>query len=252
MLNIEMNKGCAVVAIDNGKVNAINTALSRKLKATFQELKEDEKVKGAILTGRPHCFSAGLDVMELATLEGEEGKEFWRQYLGAMRALAAFPKPLVCGITGYAPAGATIFTLCTDYRVMGKGAKHVIGMNEFNMSMQIPKPLCEVFIYHLGEVKAWKAVQSAKLFNSDEALAYGLVDESVEVEQVMERAEKQVRKMMMVYPAVFKESKSIFRKGLLEIVAKDIETAVDDIFRFQESDPMFKQMTQMFLASLKK
>lgn len=251
MVNIEYKDNYAIVAMDNGKVNAINTDLSRSLKETFEALETNDDIKGAILTGRPHCFSAGLDVAHLATMNEEEGREFWRQYMGALQAMVRFSKPLVCAITGYAPAGATIFTLCTDYRIMGKGEKHRVGMHEFRMNMQIPEMLCDIYAYHLGEVQAWKAVQQARLFNSDEALAMGLVDESVEVEEVMPRAEKYLQKVMNVYGKVFATSKAIFRKDLRKIVDRDLEALANDVIMFNR-DPYLKGMVEMFAASLKK
>jgi len=251
MVNIEHKDNYAIVAIDNGKVNAINTDLARSLKETFEALETNDEVKGAILTGRPHCFSAGLDVAHLATMNEDEGREFWRQYMGALQAMVRFSKPLVCAITGYAPAGATIFTLCTDYRIMGKGEKHKVGMHEFRMNMQISEMLCDIYAYHLGEVEAWKAVQQARLFNSDEALAMGLVDESVEVEEVMPRAEKHLKKVINVYSKVFAKSKAIFRKDLRKIVDRDLEALADDVIMFNR-DPFLKNMVEMFAASLKK
>jgi len=193
-LLIEIKDDYAIVQLNNGKVNAIDTQILLDLREIFEALAKDKNIKGAILSGRPHAFSGGLDVMTLATLDEEGMVHFWESYMYALQALVKFPKPLVCAITGYAPAGATILTLCTDYRVMGKGPKHVIGMHEFKMNMQIPEMLCDVYAYHLGEVKAWKAVQQARLFNSDEALAEGLVDESVEVEEVVGRAEIHLKK----------------------------------------------------------
>lgn len=244
-------KDYAIVEINNGKVNAINEALGRDLIEAFDELERDDNIKGAILAGRPHCFSAGLDILSLAQSDREGGKNFWRAYLGAIQSLIRFPKPLVCAITGYAPAGATILTLCADYRVMGKGDKHKIGMHEFKMSMLIPELLCDVYAYHLGEKGAWKAVQEAKLFSSDEALAIGLIDESVEVEEVLERAEKHLRKMINVYLPVYAKSKEYLRKALLKIVDRPIEPMVDFIAEGYD-DPFVKQSMSMFLRSLKK
>ena len=250
-LNIIRKSNYAIVEINNGKVNAINESLGRDLIEAFGQLEEDDDIKGVILAGRPHCFSAGLDIVSLAQSDREGGKNFWRAYLGAVQCMIRFPKPLVCAITGYAPAGATILTLCADYRVMGKGAKHRIGMHEFKMSMLIPELLCDVYAYHLGEKVAWKAVQEAKLFSSDEALAMGLVDESVEVEEVVERAEKHLKKMMNVYLPVYAKSKEYFRKALLKIIDRPIEPMVDFIAEGYD-DPFVKQSMSMFLMSLKK
>jgi len=250
-LKVEYKKGYAVVQIDNGKVNAIDTPLGRDLMQVFLDLEKDEKVRGVILTGRPHCFSAGLDVVTLATSGVEGAKIFWENYLGAVQAMVRFSKPFVCAITGYAPAGATTLALCADYRVMGKGAKHVMGMNEFNMSLLIPELLCDIYSYQIGEKNAWAAVQNATVFNSDECLAIGLVNESVEVDEVMERAEKQLKILMNVYLPVFQKSKLFLRKKLLKLVNQDIDKMVDQIME-NVKDPMTQKMAQMFLASLKK
>ena len=250
-LNIEYKKDYAIVQIDNGKVNAINTALARDLGAAFHELSENDKVKGILLTGRPHCFSAGLDIVSLAKGGPEGALEFWNYLLPAIQAMIRYPKPLVCAITGYAPAGGTILTLTADYRVMGKGEKHVMGMNEFRTSMQIPELFSDIFAYHLGEKLAWKMIQNATLVNSDQALELGLVDESVEVEEVMERAEKQLKKMIHVYGKVFSKTKYYLRKDLLKVIDKDVEQMVN-IIAEDFNDPFVQQSIAMFLASLKK
>jgi len=250
-LKIEKKENFAIVRLDNGKVNAINTALLEDLKTTFSALANDDKVRGLILSGKPHAFSAGLDVMGLATMNEEQMIEFWISYMEVMQMLVTFPKPLVSAITGYAPAGATILVLCTDYRVMGKGAKHVLGMHEFKMQMQIPEMLCDVYAYHLGELKAWKYIQQARLFNSDEALAAGLVDESVEVEVVLERAEKHLKKQIEVYHKVFQMSKKIFRRKLVDIVtSRDLAKLARETVEFNK-DPQLQAKVMEFMMSLR-
>ena len=250
-MNIISKNDYAIVEINNGKVNAINESLSRDLMEAFSQLGQDDEVKGVILAGRPNCFSAGLDIVSLAQADREGGKDFWRAYLGAVQSMIRFPKPLVCAITGYAPAGATILTLCADYRVMAKGDKHKIGMHEFRMSMLIPEMMSDVYAYHLGEKQAWKAVQQARLFSSDEALEIGLVDESVEVDEVLGRAEKHLKKVMGVYLPVYAKSKEYFRKALLKLVDRPIEPMIETIAEGYD-DPFVKQSMSMFLMSLKK
>ncbi len=250
-LNIELKDNYAIVQLNNGKVNAINTPLLKDLQNTFAALDKDNSVKGVILAGRPHVFSAGLDVMGLATMNEAQMVDFWETYMYVMQNLVSFSKPLVCAITGYAPAGATILTLCTDYRIMGKGAKHVVGMHEFKMSMQIPEMLCDVYAYHLGELKSWKAVQQARLFNSEEALAEGLVDESVEVEEVMERAEKHLKKQMKVFPKVYAASKKYFRRELHKIVLeRDVTAIAKGTVEFNK-DPALQAKVIEFMMSLR-
>ncbi len=250
-LQLEIQDGIAIVTIDNGKVNAIDTALAKELWEVFVDLEKNETVKGAVLSGRPNCFSAGLNILKLFQ-DGLEGTRiFWVNYLNALQTMIRFPKPLVSAITGYAPAGGTILALCADYKVMAKGSKHVIGMNEFKNSMQIPEMMCHIYSYFLGEKEAWIAVQNSQMYNSDEALAIGLVQESVEVTEVLPQAMKQVRKLSNLYPPVFRKSKRLMRRQLLEVIDRDINAMVDDIIK-DASDPFVLQSAQMFLASLKK
>ncbi len=248
-LQLEQKNSYTIITMDNGKVNAINTELIKELGDAFRMLDKDESNNGILLTGRPHCFSAGLDVYSLAAGGVEGGKVFWKHYLETLQAMVRYSKPFVCGITGYAPAGATVLAICADYRIMGKGEKHVIGMNEFKMNLLIPEMLADIFAYGMGEKEAWKAVQKIKLFNSDEALAIGLVDESVAVEEVLPTAEKQMERFGRIHPPIYQKTKSYLRKGLLKIVDRDVQKMIDEIILNME-DPFTQQMLQFFLASM--
>ena len=250
-LQVEHKEGYIIVQIDNGKVNAIDTLLAKELGEVFKEMEGDDKVQGLILTGRPHCFSAGLDIVTLSQGGAEGAKVFWRYYLGALQAMVRFSKPFVCAITGYAPAGGTILTLCADYRIMGQGPKHVIGMHEVKMNMQVPELLCDIYAYQLGEKAAWKAVQEARLFTSDEAKEIGLVDESVAVEDVLPQAEKRLQYLLKIYTPIYQKSKTYLRKGLLRLVDRDIEEMVETIAQ-EWDDPYVQETIKAFLASLKK
>ncbi len=250
-LNIEKKVGYAIVQIDNGKVNAINELLAKDLATAFRALEADDEVKGVILAGRPHCFSAGLDIMSL-TMGGPKGAvSFWTAYLDMLQVLVRFSKPMVCAITGYAPAGATIIICCADYRIMGRGEKHVVGMHEFKMSLQIPETLAHVYAYTMGEKSGWEAVLDAKLYQADEAVALGLVNEAVEVEEVLPLAEKKMQKYIKVYGPVFSRTKRYMRQGLLKAVDVDIPTKVEE-FVETTKDPEFAKHVMAFMMSLKK
>ncbi|MEL6656032.1 MAG: enoyl-CoA hydratase/isomerase family protein [Bacteroidota bacterium] len=249
-LNVEIKNGYALVQIDNGKVNAINTHLARDLRDIFLEYAENDEVGGVALIGKPHCFSAGLDIMMMATSGMDDIVEYWRIYMEALQAMVRFPKPFICGITGFAPAAATCVALCADYRIMGQGDKHVIGLNEFKMSLVIPEMMGDIYAYHLGEKAAWEAVQSAQVFTAEEACAVGLVNESVAVEEVVAKTEERTKKMLNILPSTYATSKNIMRKGLLKVVNRDISAMLQNV-RSHLEDPATKQMFELFLAKLK-
>lgn len=250
-LKVEVADGLATVEIANGKVNAIDTQLSEDLLAAFTALETDETVSGVVLTGRPGCFCAGLDIMHMAGFTDETLRKFWHANLGALRAMVRLSKPFVCAVTGFAPAGGTILTLTADYRIMATGAKHTMGMNEFNMSLQIPQMFGEIYAAYLGEHRAWAAVQQARMFTAEQALEVGLVDEVLPEDEVLARAQEYCRKLMNVYAPAYATTKRYQRKNLLACVAEDLSAQVDEISE-NLNDPRYKMMLEMFMASLKK
>lgn len=248
MLQEEKKGSYSILTLDNGKVNAINTALVKALKDKFEELQNDADNKGVILSGKPNAFSAGLDVKMLATNSEQQAYDFWLTYMQALQAMVNYNKPFVCAVTGFAPAGATILALCADYRVMAKGPKHVMGMNEFNMSLPVPEMLGDIYAYYLGEHKAWAAVQHASVFNSDKALELGLVNESVEAEEVLTRSEKHLKKLLNIVPMIYSKTKQYNRKGLLKTVNKDLDAYSKEVLSFFKS-PELANMIKMFAAN---
>lgn len=239
-----------IVEIDNGKVNAISDELMMELDQVFSDLENDDSNKGVILTGRTNCFSAGLDIVKLAKGGEAYSRNLWKYYSKACRSMVEYSKPFVCAITGYAPAGATIIALCADYRIMAKGEKHVIGLQEFKMSLPLPELLTDIYAYHMGEKQAWEALMMAKTFTSDEAIPAGLVNESMVAEDVLPRAEKVLSRLMYVIPAVYAHAKKNSRRELIKLVNKDDQKMIDDIIT-QAATPEINQMLSMFVSSIK-
>jgi 3,2-trans-enoyl-CoA isomerase len=123
--------GYEVVQLDRGKVNAIDAEMSGELLAYFKQAEHNQAIRGVVLTGRPHGFSAGLNIGKLLSSGPEYYDEFWRNYLSALQAMINFSKPFICAITGYAPAGACMLAATADYRIMGIGSP-----NKWNLSVR--------------------------------------------------------------------------------------------------------------------
>ena len=49
----------SIVQINRGKVNAVNIEMVKELTTTFQSLKDDDDIKGVIITGQPHFLQQG-------------------------------------------------------------------------------------------------------------------------------------------------------------------------------------------------
>lgn len=250
MLITTVENNIAIVQLNNGKVNAISHQLAKELKECFLTLSQNETVDGVILTGHTGAFSAGLDVVEQAQMNEDETQAFWVDYYGALQAMVRYPKPFVCAITGFAPAGGTILTLCADYRIMAQEPKHVIGMHEFKLSMIVPELMMDLWCYTLGEQKAFQALQNAKLFSAQEALEENIVQAIAPADQVLALAKKHLEKCLLVYGPVYIESKRLARKKLLALVDRDLDQMASE-FVATGKDPELKKRVQAFATQLK-
>ena len=174
-------------------VNALDPALCRALITTLDAAVADG-VDAVVLSGAPGIFSAGLDVPHLMAL-GQDRQALhagWGAFFGAARSLAALRIPVVAALTGHAPAGGCVLSLCCDYRVMARSPNpakpFMIGMNETQVGLAVPEGAQQLMRRVIGPYRAERLLVSGSMDTADEALRLGLVDTVVEVDQVVPHA----------------------------------------------------------------
>ena len=128
-LQIEEKNNYLIARLDRGKANPVNWQMVDDIRQLLRAVAQNEAQKGLILTGKPHFFTAGVDIVELYYSDEEKVATFWRDFNYLIKEMTAFPKPLITAITGHSPAGGCIFAICSDYRIMAEG-KYRIGLNE--------------------------------------------------------------------------------------------------------------------------
>ena len=230
-INITKKEGYAIVQLKSGKVNAINHEMVNELSTAFDELENDTEIRGVILTGIPHFFSAGLNVIELFGYDQKKMRQFMHDFGALHVQMVWFSKPLVCAINGHSPAGGTVLAITADYRIMAEGEKYSIGLNEVAVSVQISNNLVAGYSFWLGQHLAHKYIMAGKLLNCKEALEAGLIDELQTQENLLPRAEKVMQNYLLAHPKILKNTKNKVRKTWLEQLGKyneeDLEQSLD-------------------------
>lgn len=219
-LKLEIKDRLAILTLDRGKSNALNTEMMQELIAAVIDLNADENIGGLVITGKENFFSAGVDLIEVYHYDEQQVKTFWATFLQMLGTLASFKKPFVTAITGHSPAGGCIIAICSDYRVMAKG-DYIIGLNEIPVGIIVPDAVFQLYSFWLGQRKAYQYLLEGKLLKSEEALLNGLVDELAEADDVLEAAEKKARSYMKFSPSTWQQSKLNLRKDLLNNVNVD-------------------------------
>ena len=227
-LEITLKDEYAIVQMKRGKVNAINFEMVQELRDTFLALGGNAKVKGVILTGQPHYFSVGLDLIELFQYDKVQIRDFFVSFGALYLELVQFKKPFISAITGHSPAGGCVLALASDNRYMAKGDNYVIGLNEVAVNIQISQNLTEIYAFWIGAGLSSRYILEGKLLSGKEAFAAGLVDELVPLEHVLERAEKQMKIYMRADQEILLNTKSKLRKHLWDKLDLKAENALKE------------------------
>ncbi|SEK27486.1 3,2-trans-enoyl-CoA isomerase [Maribacter orientalis] len=217
-----------IVQMNRGKVNAINHEMVNELSEVFNILENDPEVKGVILTGKPHYFSAGLDLIEFYQYDEKQIQEFFTAFGGLYLQLVQFKKPFISAITGHSPAGGCVLAVTSDNRFMAEGDTYVIGLNEVAVNIQISQNLTEIYAFWMGDGLAHRYILEGKLLNGKEALVAGLVDELVPLDKVLERSEKQMKLYLKANQEILINTKKKLRKHLWDKLDPNAENSLKE------------------------
>jgi len=219
-IRVTIKDHLAIITLDRGKSNAMNGEMITELNDMLTNISGDSTIAGAIITGKEHFFSAGLDLIELYNYSEEEAEAFWHKFLNFTATITAFKKPLVAAITGHSPAGGCVIALACDYRVMAEG-KYIIGLNEVPVGIIVPESIFTLYSFWIGQANAARSLLEGKLFSPEEALGIGLIDEIVNPASILTAAERKIRKYMAMERNTWEQSKLNIRKGLIDATSAD-------------------------------
>jgi 3,2-trans-enoyl-CoA isomerase len=219
-IQVTVKDRLAIITLNRGKSNALNREMVTELTDMLKNIEDDTAIGGAIITGRESFFSAGLDLIELYHYNEEEAKSFWNLFLNFVAKITAFKKPLVCAINGHSPAGGCVIALACDARVMAEG-KYIIGLNEVPVGIIVPNSIFNLYSFWIGKANATRSLLEGKLFNPEEALTIGLVDEVVNHDSILTAAERKARKYMAFESNTWQQSKLNIRRDLIANTSAD-------------------------------
>ncbi|MPZ23172.1 MAG: hypothetical protein GEU28_06430 [Dehalococcoidia bacterium] len=148
------------------KHNALNRELGSAVAATLEAADADDVVSVAVLTGGGSvAFCAGADMADQMDPERRGGAE------RAIAAAAAFSKPLIAAVNGYAYGGGALLAAACDlrygspasrFRFLGAAYGLVVGASHL-------PPI-------VGSAKARELIYTARTVEADEASAIGLIN----------------------------------------------------------------------------
>jgi enoyl-CoA hydratase len=190
-VNYEQSESVATITLDDGKVNVLSPAMQQNLNEALDRAEQAAaagEVKAVVLAGNQKVLSAGFD---LAVFNSGDAAAALGMLSGGFELsirLLTFPVPIIIAATGPAIAMGSFMLLSGDHRV--GSAKTKCQANEVAIGMVLPISAIEIMRMRLTRATYQRAVSMAATFVGDDAVAGGWLDELVEPEQVLARAQQ--------------------------------------------------------------
>ena len=217
-VRVEWDAEVATVTVDRQeKLNALNAEVVREIGEVFTSLRDDDKVRGVILTGAGEkAFVAGADIGELATMDPVSGVQVSRDGQEVFRAIERFPKPVLAAVGGYALGGGCELALACHMRIASESAR--FGLPEVGLGI-IPGYGGTIRLARLvGLGRAIEMTLTGDMVDAERAYAIGLVSSVVAPEALMAEAKTLIRKVTKNGPvAVRKIKETIIRSSSVSL-----------------------------------
>ena len=213
-------------------VNAMDPALIHEIRQQILRAPQDG-ARAIVLSGAPGLFTAGLDVPALLALERSALAAALGDFFGIFGALAHSPIPVVAAITGHSPAGGAVMAIFCDYRIMAEGDFR-IGLNEVQVGLAPPDCVQLGLRRLVGAYRAERLLVEGKMITAADAMAIGMVDELVPVDQVIPSALRWLKNLEKVPHGAMLATRAIARADIkaayIDGTGPDLEDFLNDWF----------------------
>src|SRR6202790_2455476 len=227
-IHIAYDSGVATITLNRPeKRNAISFELVGELMAVLNEI-EVSPANVVLLTGAGKAFCAGMDLDELKSLLGKNHNENVKDSatMAAMfRRLYDFPKPTIAAVNGAAIAGGTGLATMCDFTIAVPEAK--FGYTEVRIGF-VPAIVSSILVWQVGHKIARDLLLSGRLFDAAEANRYGLVNEIVPAERLLERAKQLGAQLLENSPSSVRATKKLINGFIARQLDGQIAEAIDD------------------------
>lgn len=215
-MTLDLHDDLAVLRLEAGRANAIDEALLERLDGGRRAFLDGD-ARALVITGYERFFCAGLDLPSLADRERPAVAAFMRRFSQVMGDLFACPRPVVAAVNGHAVAGGCVLAFCADQRVLvDQGAR--MGTNEVPLGVGLPPAVLEPIRSQLTPAAAFRTLIEGELFEPDQALALGLVDELAPAEAVLERALARAARLAALPGPAYAQAKQALRRPAIAAI----------------------------------
>jgi len=192
----EIENRIAILTINRPEsLNALNKEVIEELSEIFIALESDENVRVMLLTGKGEkAFVAGADIKEFQHYSEKEGENLARKGQEILfNRIENLSKPVIALLNGYCLGGGLELAMACHFRIASSNAK--LGLPEVTLGLipgyggtqRLPKLV--------GKGRANQMIFTAEMINAEKAANWGLVNEVVEQDELLQRGKEIANKI---------------------------------------------------------
>jgi crotonobetainyl-CoA hydratase len=197
-----------IVTLDRPKANAIDLKTSRIMGEVFRDFRDDPDLRVAIVTGAGEkFFCPGWDLKAAADGDAVDG-DYGVGGFGGLQELRDMNKPVIAAVNGIACGGGLELALSADMILAADHAAFTLpeirsGTVADAASIKLPKRIP----YHI----AMELLLTGRWFDAEEAHRWGLVNEIMPADKLMDRALELAQLLASGPPLVYAAIKEVVR-----------------------------------------
>jgi enoyl-CoA hydratase len=186
--------------------NALNATVRREIIDALDALRDDDDVRVIVFTGAgDKAFIAGADITEFA----ERSPLEQRAAMDGRRVfdeIAAYPKPTIAMINGFALGGGCELALACDIRVAARSAR--FGQPEIRLGLIPGGGGTQRLPRLVGRGTALRLILTGELIDAEEAFRIGLVDVLAADEELRAHTQQLARAIAAHSPVALRLAKA--------------------------------------------
>ena len=206
---VDIHEHIATVTLNRPEaLNALSSGLRNRISEVFIELQANSDVQVAILTGAGRAFTVGLDLKELG---GEIAADAERSSVDLSDAIAAFDRPIIGAINGFAITGGFEIALMCDFLIAAPEARFAdtharVGVVPgWGLSQRLPRLI--------GINRAKELSLTGNYLEAQTAADWGLVNRVVPADELLPTCRKLAADIVSTEPVTRAEIKRIMDAG---------------------------------------
>ncbi len=219
-------EGAVTVTMNRAaKKNAFNAELIGALRETFETLRDQEALRVIFVQGAGGMFSAGADLewmRDAVDFTEEDNRDDAMRMAVMLKHLFDIPTLTVALVEGGAFGGGVGLAAACDMAIAVKSAK--FAFSEVKLGL-VAATISPYVVTAIGPRRARRLFATGEVFDADQALAFGLVDEIVEDQAALAAAKQRITAQMLACaPGAVEASKQL----VAHIIGRHIDQALMD------------------------